>query len=251
MDIVHAGPFFDTGSLARRMVPSVHVATAHRNDSAQVAFVGAKDRHSQVSPETVARKFRCGIETARRTLKTTTHRGVRHAIHPLHRRYRVNHLNLHHQKQLCNFFYMDTLSSKVKSISGFTCAQMITNGSITRVYPMESKASANIANALQEFIDDVGIPETLVCDFASEQTGKNTDVMQIIRQSNIKLQPAEKGRGITQNHRAETEIREIKTKWKSCMQSNQVPNQLWEYGLEYIAEIQIYSCARNRSATRH
>jgi hypothetical protein len=103
---------------------------------------------------------------------------------------------------------------------------------------MESKASANIANALQGFIDDVGIPETLVCDFASEQTGKNKDVMRIIRQSNIKLRPAEKGRGITQNHRAETEIREIKAKWKSRMRSNQVPTRLWDYGLVYNAEIQ-------------
>jgi hypothetical protein len=177
---------FETESLARRMVSSVHVSTAHRDDSAQVAFVGAKDRHSQVSPEAVARKFRCGLETARRTLKTTIQRGVRHAIHPLHRRYRVDHLNLH-RKRLRDVFYMDTLFSKVKSISGFKCAQLITNGSITRVYPMESKASANIANALQEFIDDVGVPETLVCDFASEQTGKNTDVMRIIRRSNIKL----------------------------------------------------------------
>jgi hypothetical protein len=48
------------------------------------------------------------------------------------------------------------------------------------VYPMESKASANIATVLQEFIDDVGIPETLVCDVATEQTGKHTEVMKVI-----------------------------------------------------------------------
>ena len=83
----------------RRMVSAVHVATAHRdNEEVQVAFVGAKERHSQVSAETVARKFRCGLETAQRTLKTTTQRGVRHAIHPLHRRYRVDHLNLHRKR---------------------------------------------------------------------------------------------------------------------------------------------------------
>ena len=63
---------------------------------------------------------------------------------------------------------------------------------------MESKASANIANVLQEFVDDVGILETLVYGFAFEQTGKNTDVMKIIRHMNIKLRIAEKSRGITQ-----------------------------------------------------
>jgi hypothetical protein len=71
-----------------------------------------------------------------------------------------------------------------------------------------------------------------------DQTGKSTDVMKIIRGANIKLRIAEKGRGITQNHRAETEIREVKTKWKTRMRSNQVPARLWDFGLVYIAEIQ-------------
>ena len=104
----------------------------------------------------------------------------------------------------------------------------------------ESKASSNIAHTLQEFIDDCGVPGTLICDIASEQTGKNTDVFKIIRRSHIKLRPgAEKGHGITQNHRAETEIREIKTKWKTRMQANQAPSWLWDYGLVvYISEIQ-------------
>jgi hypothetical protein len=39
-------------------------------------------------------------------------------------------------------------------------------------------------------MDNVGIPETLICDLASEQTGKNTDVMKIIRRLHIKLHPA-------------------------------------------------------------
>jgi hypothetical protein len=103
---------------------------------------------------------------------------------------------------------------------------------------MESKASTHIAVALNAFVGDVGIPDTLVCDLASEQTGKNSDVMTLIRRLNIKMRMAEKGRGITQNHRAETEIREIKTKWKTTIRSSQVPSRLWDYGLVYIAEIQ-------------
>jgi hypothetical protein len=96
---------------------------------------------------------------------------------------------------------------------------------------MESKASSNIANALTESIDDVGVPATLICDPATEQTGKHTEVMKIIRRNHIKLLPAERGRGTTQNHRAETEIREIKTKWKTRMRKNQVPSRLWDYGM--------------------
>ncbi len=229
---------FEPASFIQRMVSALHVATASReNEEVRLAFVGAKDRHSQVSVETIARRFRCGLETAKRTLKTTTQRGIRHAMHLLHRRYRVDYLHLHRQR-LHDVFYMDTLFSKVKSNNRFTIAQLITNGSFTRVYPMKSKASAHIATELQEFIDHVGISETLVCDFSSEQTGKHTEVMKIIRRANIRLQIAEKGRGITQNHRAETEIREIKTEWKTRMQSNEVPARLWDNGFVYIAEIQ-------------
>jgi hypothetical protein len=131
-----------------------------------------------VNAETLARKFRCGLETAQRTLKTTTQRGIRQSLHPLHRRYQVDHLDLH-RKRLQETFYTDTLFSKVKSLAGYTCAQLITNGTFTRVYPMESKASSNIATALNTFFDDVGVPVELICDLASEQTGKNTDVMKL------------------------------------------------------------------------
>jgi hypothetical protein len=227
---------FDSACMIHRMVGAVNIATSYR-DPVSISFVGAKDRHSQVNAETIARKFRCGLETAQKTLKATTQRGVRQAMHPLHRRYRVDHLNLN-RRRLNDIFYMDTLFSKVKSIGGYTCAQLITNGKFTRVYPMESKASSHIAHALSEFADDVGIPDTLICDLASEQTGKHTDVIKLIRRLHIKLLPAEQGRGTTQNHRAETEIREVKTKWKARMRENQVPARLWDYGLVYIAEVQ-------------
>lgn len=201
-----------------------------------VSFVGSKYRYSRVNAETVARKFRCGTETAQRTLKTTTQRGFCYAttIHPLHRRYRVDNLNVHQRK------LADTLFSKVKSLNGMTCAQLITNGSVTRAYAKESNfLSHNIAQALTEFVDDVGVPGTLICDFAVEQSGKNTEVLEIVRRRHqIRLLPAEKGRGTTQNHKAETEIREIKTKWKTRMRENQVPSRLWDYGLVYISEIQ-------------
>jgi hypothetical protein len=158
---------YDDARFLNRMIGNVNVATAHRE--LHISFMGSKNRHSQVIAETVARKFRCGIETAQRTLKTTTQRGIRQTIHPLHRRYRVDHLNLH-RRRLDDTFYMDTLFSKVKSLNGHTCAQLITNGTFTRIYPMESKASRNIAQVLTEFADDVGIPGTLICDMASEQT---------------------------------------------------------------------------------
>ena len=136
-----------------------------------VSYLGVKNRHSQITAEAVARKFRCGLETAKQTLKSTTQYGVRQAIHPLRRMYRVDHIDIN-CRRIRDTFYMDTLFSKVKSINGHVCAQVITNGQFTRVYPMMSKASENIAMALREFIDDVGVPDELVCDL--DRTGWNS-----------------------------------------------------------------------------
>jgi hypothetical protein len=97
-ELRHISDTYDDTALLQAMVSSVNIATYRRcvtpscdeddvdTPAAQVSFVGARNRHSQVTPEEVARKFKCGLDTAKQTLKTTTQYGVRHAIHPLHRR---------------------------------------------------------------------------------------------------------------------------------------------------------------------
>jgi hypothetical protein len=132
-------------------------------------------------------------------------------------------------------FYTDTLFSKVKSLNGNVCAQVYTNGHYTRVFPMASKSSKNIAQTLNEFVDDVGILNTLICDLATEQVGPHTPMMKEIRQLCIKMHNSEKGQS-SQNHRAETEIRELKHRWKARMVERQVPPRLWDYGVVYVSE---------------
>lgn len=66
----------------------------------------------------------------------------------------------------------------------------------------------------------------------------STKVMKVIRRLHIRLHIAEKSCGTPQNHIAETEIREVKTKWKARMRKNNVPSRLWDYGLVCISEIQ-------------
>jgi predicted GIY-YIG superfamily endonuclease len=86
------------------------------------------------------------------------------------------------------------------------------------------------------FADDVGIPDTLVCDLATKQTGKNTPMIKEVRHLRIRVQNAEKGHS-NQNHKAETKIRELKKRWKTRMIERKVPKRLWDYGLVYMAEI--------------
>jgi hypothetical protein len=84
-------------------------------------------------------------------------------------------------------FYTDTLFLKVKSLNGNVCAQVYTNGRYTRVFPMASKSSEHIAQTLKDFIDNVGVPNELVYDLASEQAGHHTPMMAVIQQYRINL----------------------------------------------------------------
>ena len=114
-----------------------------------------------------ASKLRCGLKTACATLKATTQQGIGHTIHPLHWRYHVDHLQLN-WRQLNDNFYIYTLFSKVKSPNRNLCAQHITNGTFSRVFLMLSKLSMNNAQALTEFCNSIGIPDTLICDMATK-----------------------------------------------------------------------------------
>jgi hypothetical protein len=70
-------------------------------------------------------------------------------------------------------WYLDTLIAKAKLLLGNKCANMFTNGKYTKVVPLANQKEA--AESLIDFTDDVGIPETLVTDGATECTGKHTD----------------------------------------------------------------------------
>lgn len=57
-------------------------------------------------------------------------------------------------------------------------------------------------------MDDAGIPDTFVSDFASKQTGTNTDLMKFICRLHKRL---EKGRGSTKT--TVPKLRSEKSKW--------------------------------------
>ena len=81
---------YDEKSFIQRLVASVNVAThvwieePEETNNRLISFTGAKNRHTHVSAEEVANKLRCGLDTTKQSLKVTTQRGVRHALHPLH-----------------------------------------------------------------------------------------------------------------------------------------------------------------------
>ena len=203
------------------------VAVGQRLDSLRSVGGLGSDRHSTVSPENLSKKWKIGLETARKTLRVTTQQGIRTAVTPITRRYRVDNLALH-RNRLNSRFYTDTLFARTTSLSGHKCAQVFTDGQYTAVYPLASKA--HVGQALARFIDEVGVPDGLTADLAGEQTGAATQFTKLSRFHRIDLKWAEKGTS-KQNHRAEREIGLLKQRWHRRMVDCRVPRRLWDYGL--------------------
>lgn len=209
-------------------------------DSVQVRDVHAvqsTNRKSHISKEDLARRWGLGVETAARTLVVTTQKGIRNAVHPLHRRYRTNQQQLRYN-QLASLFYSDTMFSKTKSSRGYTMGQVFVNDiEYTRFIPMKSKADAG--DALSAFIQDVGIPSGLHTDDARELTQKHWATIRNrygIRQT------------LTEPHspwqnRAEGTIRELKKAIARLMKRHSAPKRLWDFAAAYAADI--------RSLTAH
>ena len=190
-------------------------------------------RHSAVTAESLSRKWKIGLDTARATLRVTTQQGIRTAISPITRRYRVDNLALH-RNRLQTRFYTDTVFSKTLSLSGNKCAQIFTDGQFTTVYPLSSKSQ--VGQALSSFIDEVGIPDRLTADLAGEQAGDSTLFKKLVRLHRIDMQWAERHTG-KQNHRAEREIGLLKQRWHRRMMELDVPRRLWDFGLVYEAGV--------------
>jgi len=198
-------------------------ATEKRKESGIITT----DRHSKVGPEELSRKWNISLQTVKDTLEVTMQHGVWTAVHPMSRRLRVDHLHLHRQR-LQGTWFLDTLIAKVKLLIGNKCANVFTNGKFMKVVPMTSRKEAG--ESLVNFTDDVGIPENLVMDGATEFTGRHTEFLKQARRMHIKLHMSEQGRK-NQNHAAKHEIGFLGKRWKLQMQKKKVPRQLWDYGL--------------------
>ena len=137
-------------------------------------------------------------------MDVTTQTGVRHVYAPVERklRHRILHLKF---PTLRGTWYIDTMFTQFKSVRSCNCAPVFTNGlGYDRVYPIGSKKEAHLA--LIKFIQDVGIPQILTMDNASEQMyGQMRDV---INAHHIQIKPT-LPKAPWQN-KAEASIRELK-----------------------------------------
>ena len=116
---------FDEITFFKRLIVKVNIASTYRKDvngwteNRRVGSIESNDRHSQIGPEELERKWNVGIQTAKDTLDVTTQHGVRTAVQPMNRRLRVDYLHLY-RPLLRGTWFVDTLMSKVKSIRGLS-----------------------------------------------------------------------------------------------------------------------------------
>jgi hypothetical protein len=196
------------------------------------ALIDSRWHHSPTA-ETLAAKWGYNIEIAKQTLECTTQENIRSAIQPLTRRYRTD-LQSQRLRRLDCHFYTDTLFAKVRSLAGKSCAQIFTNTKgFLYLVPMSTKSDAGYA--LDQFTQDIGIPNQLTFDGSGAQTGKKTRFREAIQ--HYRIQPHEVEPYSPFQNRAESAVRIIKSKWKKLMIKRKVPIRLWDFAFVWICEI--------------
>jgi hypothetical protein len=223
---------------AQRLVESVNIESRQEMDEREtraIKQVQSNTRHSVITPERVSRVFGVGLNTAKQTLAVTTQQGIRRAVHPLTRRYRVDHLNLNRNK-LGGQWYLDRLIAQKKSINQMTSAWIYTNGHFTEAYPVTKGDKIEAAACLNEFCTDVGVPANLKSDRAGELVGRTSDFYKLARKKHINLTYAEPERK-NQIWPVDLEIRELKKRVKNKMRTKNAPARVWDFCLVHQAKI--------------
>ena len=160
---------------------------------------------------------------AKDTLRVTTHKGIRHAVHPLHCRYSVDNVQLN-RKCLNVQFYTDHLLVKTKSLEGNMGARIYTTEKFTVAYLCIN--NSELGYTLRWFADDFQIPDRLSSDLALEITVKHREFHDQIKRLRVELTHSEVERS-SHNHAAEGEIGHLKNCFGKNMVSNKVPKRLW------------------------
>ena len=185
-------------------------------------------RHTGVTAQELSERWLIGLTQAHETQNC-----ARSAVLQLSRRYRAD--RVFEKPLLRGDFYTDTMDGRCKSINGNKYAQVFANKDFFAYsYPLTSKSEAG--DALRQFIQEFGRPEKMTYDGSQEQCGRKTEFTKNVRKYSINYHTTEPYRP---NHNfAEGVIREVRKKWFRIMVRKNVPQRLWDYGLQWVCDIQ-------------
>lgn len=136
-----------------------------------IASTTTSNKRLFVKESELATRWAIGIKDAQDTIKVTTQKFIRNALHPIERHFRTKNVMLHYNQMVCQFS-SDTFFSNAKLILQNTCAQLfITDFGYGKFSPMKLKSEAGYA--LKGLIQDVGIPRIIHMDDVRElETGE-------------------------------------------------------------------------------
>lgn len=194
--------------------------------------------HARMTRDTDAQHlstiWRIDLETAKRTLETTSQHCARTPGDDLSRNYSTNDRMLRY-KRIKEYFFMDTFyatSKAGKSTRGHTCCQLfVTDKSFVYVVPM--KREAEVLQAVKQFAKAIGAPEALIADAAKAQ--KSEALRHFCNEIGTSLRVLEEGTPWA--NKAELYIGLIKEAVRKDMKDSNCPLPLWDYCVERRARI--------------
>ena len=184
-------------------------------------------KQGTVDAEKLSKNWSIGLDTAHRTLKVTTQRGVRTVLHPtLSRRFRTNDRQLRYRRLPVTLF-TDTMYASVKSRRQNKCAQVFgSQEGWCRAYPMQKESEAH--EALTLLHQREGVPNVMIMDNAQAQIkGKFRQKCRQVQTHCKQIEPH-----TPKSNAAENVINQLKTKVGLKMVKSKCPNRLWDDCLE-------------------
>jgi len=147
------------------------------------------------------------------------------------RRFKTKAAMLRYNQLKCRF-YSDTFFSQEKSVLNNTCGQLfVTPFGFTKFVPMKNKGEAPLA--LQELIQDIGIPQHIHTDGAKEMVLGN--MKKTCNEYGIKMSQTEKAS--PWQNKTEIEIRELKKHARRLMGRTRTPIKLWDFCAHYVSHL--------------
>ena len=211
-------------------------STQEPESSTTIAGVSTELRSEGIDAGTVAKNWGIGLETAKKTLKVTTQRGIRTVVHPtLSRRFRTNDRQLRYRRLPIDL-YTDTMKATVKSQQGNKVAQVFcSRNGWTRAYPLEKEAHAH--EALSLLFQRDGAPNTMIMDGARAQIMGN--FKKKLKEAHVHMRQIEPHS--PWSNAAEGAIRELKRGTGRELARSKCPKPLWDHCLEREAYVRSFT----------
>ena len=199
-------------------------------DLDQVFTTGVEAIHQgKVNTKHLAKIWRISYNEATRPIDATSQHSVRSEDPTLSQNYGTNDHMLQYRR-IKHYFFMDTffvMSKGGKSSRWNTCCQLfVTDKGFLYVVPMKQKSE--VMQAVKQFAKEVGAPNAIVCDMASEQM--LAEVKLFCNMIGTTLRVLEEGTPWA--NKAELYIKLTKEAVRKDMQVANSPLPFWDYCLE-------------------